>query len=115
VDDLDLDGPGSAGAGGFALASIGEDDAPRELGEGFLVDLPLDDGAVGLGDAVARVGEAVGEFAVVGEEEEACGVVVEAADGEELRLGRVADEVEDGAAVGAGLVLGGGEGSGGLV
>ena len=39
------------------------------------------------------MGQAVGEVAVVGEEQEALGVPVEPADGEDPRLGR--DEVDD--------------------
>ena len=56
----------------------------------------LDLGEVGLVDPVARVGEALGEVAVVGEQEQALGVVVEAADREHPRL--VGHELDDGRA-----------------
>ena len=63
-----------------------------------------DVGDVDLRDLVARVREAVGEVAVVGQQDQAGGVGVEAADRVEPRAGRV-DELDDGrAAVG---VLGG--------
>src|SRR5690242_12220765 len=47
----------------------------------------LDVGDVGLGDLVARVREAVGEVAVVGEQDQAGGVGVQAPDGIEPGLG----------------------------
>ena len=62
--------------------------------------------AVGLRDLEARVREAVGELAVVGEQDQAGGVGVEAADRVEPRRASV-DEVDDGAA--AVRVLGGGD------
>ena len=56
----------------------------------------LDVGDVGLLDAVARVREAVGEVAVVREQEDAARVDVQPTDGHDPRF--VADEVDDGRA-----------------
>ena len=55
--------------------------------------------------------ESVGEFAVVCQEDEPDGVVIEASDGEEAWRGGVVDEFGDGASVGPRLVLGRREGS----
>jgi hypothetical protein len=80
-----------------------------EVGLGWpALDLRL----VDLLDAEARVGEAVGEVAVVGDEEEALGVGVETAGGVEAGL-HLGQEVENGAA--AAVVGGGGDGAAGLV
>ena len=59
---------------------------------------PVDSGQVFLVEPVARVGDAVGQLAVVGEQQQALRVGVEAADGEHPRLG--GDQLDDrGAAV----------------
>ena len=59
-----------------------------EAAEGAPVRLALDLDQVLLVDAEARVGEAVGQVAVVGEQQQALGVGVEPADGEHPGLGR---------------------------
>ncbi|SIJ35147.1 Uncharacterised protein [Mycobacteroides abscessus subsp. abscessus] len=71
-----------------------EFDAGLEPGARILGDLPLDLREVGLGDLVAGMGEAVGQLPVVGEQDEALGVGVEASDVEDP-LGAVADVVAE--------------------
>ena len=69
-------------------ASVVELDALAEAAERAAVRLALDLDEVLLVHAEARVGEAVGEVAVVGEEQQALGVGVEPADREHAGLGR---------------------------
>jgi hypothetical protein len=119
LDELELgdgaDGDGALGAvfAGLALAEAAELDANAV--EQGLIDAALDEGLVGLGDVELGVGEGVGEVAVVGHEDEARGLEVEAADGEEPGLGGVIDDLGDGGAVELGLVGGGDEHAFGLV
>lgn len=60
---------------------VGQPDSFLEALNFACVDRAVDYRAIGFGDAIARVGEAVGEIAVVGEEEEALGLGIELADG----------------------------------
>jgi hypothetical protein len=50
------------------------------------------------------VGEAVGEFAIVGQEHESAGFELQPADGKEARRGGVLHEIHDGRSVEAGLI-----------
>jgi hypothetical protein len=119
LDELELgdgaDGDGALGAvlAGLAFAEAAELDANAV--EQGLIDAALDEGLVGLGDVEPWVGEGVGEVAVVGHEDEARGLEVEATDGEEAGLGGVVDDLGDGGAVELGLVGGGDEHAFGLV
>jgi len=108
--DLDDGGLGAAvddgrvGGGRFAL---GEPDAVAHAVEGGIVHAAGDLGAVGLGDAEARMTEALGQLAVVRQQEQAGGVGVEASDGKdafghaakkidrELAAGRIGGGAED--------------------
>ena len=72
--------------------SVVEGDAGEQLLDDALVELALDLGDVGLVDLVRRVRQALGEVAVVGEDEQPGGVGVEPPDVEEP-LGPVGDEV----------------------
>src|SRR5215203_4167374 len=75
-------------------AAVVELDALAELAQRRLVHRrAADDGAVGLGHLERRVGEAVGELPVVGEQDQAGAVGVEAADRIEAAVGL--DEVDD--------------------
>ena len=65
--------------------SFGQVDAAMELAEDFVFDLAGDLDVVNLFDAVPRMGEAVGQFAVVGDEDQAFGCHVEPADAEHAR------------------------------
>lgn len=99
-------------------------DAVEEFGDVGFVEIAVQDDAVFFDDLVAGVGEAVGEVAVVGEDEEAFAVFIEASGAEHalaLEVGR--EEFEDGlssvgVAVGAeeafGFVENEGDGSGGF-
>jgi len=69
-----------------------------------LIDLPLDECLVDLGDVEPRVRERVCEFAVVGHDDEACGLEIEAANGKEPRFGRMVDDLHDRRAIKIGLV-----------
>ena len=66
--------------GGFAL---GKPDALVEFFDVFAFDSSFDFGEVGLGDAIFRVGEAISEVVVVGEDNQARGIEVEPADAED--------------------------------
>src|SRR5581483_6715248 len=89
---------GEAGLQGTGGA-VAEGEAGGELAEVMAVDVGGDDGAVALGDPVPRMGESQRQLAVAGEQEQAAGVGVEAAD--RVETAGVVDEVEDrGAALG---------------
>jgi hypothetical protein len=119
LDELELgdgaDGDGALGAvlAGFAFAHAAELDANGV--EHGLIDAALDEGFVDLGDVEPWVGEGVGEIAVVGHDDQARGLEVESADGEEPGLGGVIDDLGDGGAIELGLVGGGDEHAFGLV
>jgi hypothetical protein len=98
------DAPDTVGAGGTVVELNAAFDGGDVAGGGGAAA----EGEVFLFDFEARMGQAEGEVAVVGEEEEAGGVAVEAADGLDGggRVGR--QEFEDeafGEAVGAGDVV----------
>lgn len=96
----------------WGSSALGEMDAGHELLEVFGRDAAGDVGLVSLGDAVAGMSELRGEVAVVGQDEEALGVGIEASDGVDA-LVNAGEEVEDGeAAVGVGR---GGEVAEGLI
>ena len=82
-----------AGAG-HRHGTVVERDAGEELLDDPLVELALDLGDVGLLDLVRRVRQALGEVAVVGEDQQARRVGVEPADVEEP-LGPVGDQVAE--------------------
>jgi hypothetical protein len=93
-------------ADGFGLGlAFGEPDALGELSELLGLGPAGDEDLVGFGDAVAGVREALGEFTVVGEEDEAGGGFVEPSDRIDA-LGPVGDEVDDARAAG-GVGVGG--------
>ncbi len=103
---LDEVGARRSGAAVVELDAVAQR-AERALGRALRVDL----GAVDLLDLVARVGQALGERAVVGQQDQARAVGVEPADRVEAAVG--VDEPDDGrAAVG---VLGGRDDAGRLV
>ena len=58
---------GAGGADGEALAALGEVDAVGDRSGVIIGELAFDDGVIGLVYAEPRVGEFVGERAVVGE------------------------------------------------
>lgn len=58
----------------------------------FAVDAALDVGDIGFGQAISRVGEAVGKSGIVGEDNQAGGVDVQSADAEDTLPG--GDEVD---------------------
>lgn len=90
--------------GGSALTFDG--DAGGEAAEIFFVGDAGDGDLVFLLDAVAGVGEAEGEVAVAGEEDEAGGVFIEAADGSKVAQGWGQELGDDGTTA---LVGGGGD------
>jgi hypothetical protein len=115
--DDELEGGGGARAAedmcaGGSGASVGEWDAAAEACEGLGGDGAFDGGDVGFGDAVAGVGQEVGEASVVGDDDEAGGILVEPADGKEA-VWSLGDEIGD--AGGAVFGAGGGDVSAGLV
>ena len=72
--------------------AFGQVDAAMKLAEDFVFDLTGDLHVVNLFDAVTRVGEAVGQFAIVGDDDQAFGRHVEPADAKHARrVGRHAD------------------------
>src|SRR5690625_4725242 len=75
-------------------AVLQRDAAAQVLGQGA-GHLPLDGGDVGLGDLVGGVGEAVGELAVVRQQQQPLGLLVQASDVEEP-LGPVGDVLGQG-------------------
>jgi hypothetical protein len=104
-------GAQEANSGGPAGAVVKHDTArePAQHGGGGAA---ADLGLVHFFDLVAGVGEAIGEVAVVGDEEQALGVGVEATGGVEA-LFDVPQQIEDGGA--AAMVYDGGKGAAGLV
>ena len=87
-------GLGDLGRGGHAVLEL---DAVAQPAQRARADLAaVDGGQVLLVDAVAGVGDAVGQLAVVRQQQEALGVGVEAADGEHPRL--VGHQLDDGRA-----------------
>jgi hypothetical protein len=95
---------GDADLAGAGLA-FSQPDALGEVAEGSVVGGAGDEGAIELFDAVSGVGEAVGELAVVGQEDEAGAGLVEASDGVDA-LGDLGQEIDD-AWSAAGVVVGG--------
>ena len=81
-------------------------DAGAEAFEGAIVGAAADFDEIGFGNVRGGFGELLGESAVVCEEEESFGGVVEAADGIDAR-GKIAEELHDGGA--AFRVAGGGD------
>src|SRR6185437_9476305 len=86
--------------------------ALAEAGEGGVAEWRVHGGAVNLLDLGGRIGDALGEDAVVGEEQEAAGVLVEAADGEIPRRLLAHHIVDRGATAGIAVA---GDDAGGLV
>jgi hypothetical protein len=120
LDEAELDGGWRLGSrgGGLQLALLeAREEGAFHLDKVALGEAAFDEGFVGAGDAEAGVGEAVGEVAVGGEEDEAGGVELEASDGEEARLGGMVNKVGEGGALDGegGVVAGGSEGAGWLV
>jgi hypothetical protein len=68
---------------------------PAEAVEICLIHIPFHHREIRLGDAIARVGQAVGELAVVGQEDQAGLIPPQPADRKEPGLGRVVDQVQD--------------------
>ena len=81
---------------GFAAprAALGREDLALEIGDRLLVEPAVDGDVVALLNEIAGVGDAVGELAVVGQDQEAGAVEVEPADAVQPRLRRVLDEVD---------------------
>lgn len=113
--DRHTDAGGARRADRLALATFGEVDAALDLLRVGIAQAALHDGVVGFLDAEAGVSEAIGELAVVGEQEESGGVVVEPSDGEEADGGGMLNQVKDGSSRVALLGACGAEGVRGLV
>ena len=80
-------------------------DAAAEAVEGFFVGAAIDFDEIGFGDVRSGFGELLGERAVVGEEQEAFGGVIEATNGIDAG-GEIAEELHDGRAT-FGIAYGG--------
>src|SRR6185312_1513435 len=99
--DFDFEPGGAAGeakhAGGCGVLAAADREAAAEEIQGGVGERGIGEDVVELGDFVFGVGDAFGEDAVVGEQEQSAGVEIEAADGE-IPSGELADDVVDGRA-----------------
>jgi len=101
------------GAFGMSCAAGGEEEAFLEQFDIFVGDDAFDGDVIFLGDFVAGVGDVLGEFAVVGEDDQAGGFGIESSDGEDAWVVGEANEFDDvGSALG---VVAGGDDAAGFV
>ncbi len=91
---LDQRDAGFRRAPSFAGVAVVEEHAVLELAEGLVIDPAAHGDVIRLVHLVTRVTQAVGELAVVGQQQESGGVHVQTPDGEETRFRRMLDEID---------------------
>ncbi len=98
-----------------SLFSLSQINAMLKPSDGCFIERAFDRGVVGFFDAIAGMGQAIGKIAIVGQQNQPPGVIIEPADGIETSARRVLDQMHNRPAGSTGLILDGAKGLARLV